>query len=316
MVKKNINDINLISYDSLFGEEEMSQEQRQEIFDSVINIPIQDIEDFPNHPFKVHMNEDMAKMIDSVQEHGVIIPVIVRPNPDKSGYQMIAGHRRKFASEFAELESIPAIVKELDDDEATIVMVDSNIQREDLLPSERAFAYKMRYDAMKHQGKRLDLTSDQVGPKYKNKRSDQSLAEQMKTSQTQIKRYIRLTYLNTNLLEMVDDKKISFNPAYELSFLSKEHQEILYSVIQQEEATPSLSQSQKLKQLSQLQRFNEDVVFSILTEEKPNQKEKLVIKGEKLDKYFPKEFTPKQKEELVISLVAKWYKNKTKGQER
>lgn len=313
MAKKSLNDINLTSYDDLFSEKEQVQQSN---IDGIIHISIHEIEDFPNHPFKVRIDDDMAKMVESIQERGVLIPTMVRPNPNGNGYQMIAGHRRKFASELAELDSIPAIVKDYSDDEATIIMVDSNIQRENLLPSERAYAYKMKYDALKHQGKRVDLTSDQLGPKYKNKRSDQTLAEQVKTSQTQVKRFIRLTNLTSELLDMVDEKQISFNPAVELSYLTREHQEVLYNVMQQEEATPSLSQSQRLKQLSQMGRFNEDVAFSILMEEKPNQKEKLVINNDKLKKYFPKEFTPKQKEELVISLVKKWSKQQKRKQER
>lgn len=314
MVKKNINDINLTTYDDLFGT--TSEDLQQVSSDGIIEIPIHEIEDFPNHPFKVRIDEDMAKMIESIQERGVLMPTMVRPNPNGEGYQMIAGHRRKFASEISELTTIPAIVKDYNDDEATIIMVDSNIQRENLFPSERAYAYKMKYDALTNQGKRVDLTSSQLGTKYKSKRADQTLAEQLGTSRNQIQRYIRLTNLSIDLLDMVDNKQISINPAVELSYLTMEHQEVLYNVIQQEEATPSLSQSQKLKELSQMGKFNEDVAFSILTEEKPNQKEKLVINNDRLKKYFPKEYTPKQKEELVITLVKKWAKQQKRNQER
>jgi ParB family chromosome partitioning protein len=315
MVKKSVKDIRLTGYDNLFGERpEVIEEQK--IFDSIVDIPLQDIEDFPNHPFKVRLDEDMAKMIESIQERGILVPIIVRPKPEGKGYQMVSGHRRKYASEIAELETIPTIVKDYDNDEATIIMVDSNIQRESLLLSEKAYAYKMKYDALKHQGQRVDLTLDQLGPKYIPKHTSQNLAEQMGISKSQIKRYIRLTFLTNELMEMVDNKQISFNPAIELSYLKQEEQEVLLKIMQQEDATPSLSQSQRLKQLSQIGRFNEDVAFSILIEEKPNQKEKIIISSDKLESFFPRNYTPKQKEEVIIKLLEKWSLQQKRSKER
>lgn len=304
--------IKLTTVADLFSTEESRADELRE---KVMDIPLAEISDFPGHPFKVRADEAMLEMADSVKQYGVLVPGLVRPKAD-GGYEMVAGHRRKKASELADMETMPCIVRELDDDQATIIMVDSNLQRENISPSEKAFAYKMKLEAMKRQGQRTDLTSAQLGRKLEGKESREILAEQVGESKNQISRYIRLTELTPSILEMVDDKQIAFNPAVELSYLAEEEQQALYETMQSEDCTPSLAQAQRMKKLSQDGRLNVDVIFSILTEEKPNQKEKIAIQRERIDRFFPREFTEKQKEDLIVQLLESWYKKRQREHER
>lgn len=308
--------INTSSLDDLFTTEEQRQEEKLE---KVIKIPIDDIADFKKHPFNVRLDEEMESLIKSVEENGILVPVLVRPNKKGNGYEMVSGHRRKFAMEKSGATEIDAIVRDLDDDQATIIMVDSNIQRENILPSERGFAYKMKLDAMKHQGKRVDLTSSQVGTK--SSRTDAQLAEEEGKSRNQIQRYIRLTYLVKPFRDMVDGIsedgfKIALNPAYELSFLKVDEQNDLVQCIQDTLATPSLAQAQELKRLSQKNELDEDKMVDMLMDVKPNQKEKLSLKMEEINKYFPKSYTPMQKKDIIIKLLGDWAKRKDKSMER
>lgn len=308
--------INTSSLDDLFTTEEQRQDAKLE---KVIKIPIDDIADFKKHPFNVRLDEEMESLIKSVQENGILVPVLVRPNQKGNGYEMVSGHRRKFAMIQNGATEIDAIVRDLDDDQATIIMVDSNIQRENILPSERGFAYKMKLDAMKHQGKRVDLTSSQVGTK--SSRADAQLAEEEGKSRNQIQRYIRLTYLIKPLRDMVDGIsedgfKIALNPAYELSFLKVDEQNELVQCIQDTLATPSLAQAQELKRLSQKNELDEDKMVDMLMDVKPNQKEKLSLKMEEINKYFPKSYTPMQKKDIIIKLLGDWAKRKDKSMER
>ncbi|MED4599663.1 ParB/RepB/Spo0J family partition protein [Paenibacillus validus] len=304
--------IKLTTVADLFSTEESRADEQRE---KVMEIPLSEISDFPGHPFKVKADEAMLEMADSVKQYGVLVPGLVRPKAD-GGYEMVAGHRRKKASELAGMETMPCIVRELDDDQATIIMVDSNLQREYILPSEKAFAYKMKLEAMNRQGQRTDLTRSQVGNKLDGKKSSEVLAEQVGESKNQIFRYIRLTELTPSILEMVDDKRIAFNPAVELSYLAEEEQQALYETMQSEDCTPSLAQAQRMKKLSQDGRLNVDVIFSILTEEKPNQKEKMTIQRERIDRFFPRDFNEKQKEDLIVQLLESWYKKRQREQER
>lgn len=310
-------DLRLPTYEeSLFSTEEQRQEAKLE---KVMKIPIDEIHAFKNHPFHVRQDEEMQKLIDSVHENGILIPVLVRPDKDGNGYEMISGHRRKFALEFNGAKEIDAIVRDLDDDQATIIMVDSNVQRENILPTERGFAYRMKLEAMKHQGKRTDLTSSQVGTKLK--RADDLLADQVGESRNQIQRYIRLTYLVKPLRDMVDGIHedgftIALNPAYELSFLTIKEQNELVQIIQDTLATPSLSQSQEMKRKSQDGSLSPDTMMDMLLTEKPNQKEKLSFKMEEINKYFPRSYTPNQKKKLIIKLLGEWQKKKEKAQFR
>lgn len=311
-------DLGLPTYEeSLFSTEEQRQEAKLE---KVMKIPIDEIHSFKNHPFHVRQDEEMQKLIDSVHENGILIPVLVRPDKDGNGYEMISGHRRKFALEFNGAKEIDAIVRDLDDDQATIIMVDSNIQRENILPTERGFAYRMKLEAMKHQGRRTDLTSAQLGPKLPKHSVDQ-LAEESGESRNQVKRYIRLTYLVKPLRDMVDGIHedgftIAINPAYELSFLTIKEQNELVQIIQDTLATPSLSQSQEMKRKSQDGILSPDTMMDMLLTEKPNQKEKLSFKMEEINKYFPRSYTPNQKKELIIKLLGEWQKKKEKAQFR
>ena len=308
--------INTSSLDDLFTTEEQRQDAKLE---KVIKVPIDDIADFKKHPFNVRLDEEMESLIKSVQENGILVHVLVRPNQKGNGYEMVSGHRRKFAMIQNGATEIDAIVRDLDDDQATIIMVDSNIQRENILPTERGFAYKMKLDAMKHQGKRVDLTSSQVGTK--SSRTDAQLAEEVGESRNQIQRYIRLTYLIKPLRDMVDgisDEgfKIALNPAYELSFLKIDEQNDLVQCIQDTQATPSLAQAQELKRLSQKSELDEDKMMDMLMDIKPNQKEKLSLKMEEINKYFPKSYTPLQKKDIIIKLLGDWAKRKDKSMER
>ncbi|WP_305140240.1 ParB/RepB/Spo0J family partition protein [Thomasclavelia cocleata] len=299
-----------------------SEEQRQESkLEKIMNIPVSEIHEFANHPFKIRMDEDMLKLVDSISENGVLHPALVRPSPSGQGYEMVSGHRRMKATELNGLNEIPAIVRDLSDEQATILMVDSNIQRERILPSERGFAYKMKLDAMKHQGKRNDLTSGQLVQKLKSRYSVEILADNVGESYKQIQRYIRLTELIEPLRDLVDGiredkKKIALNPAVELSYLSKEHQGIVIKYIDELNITPSHAQAIRMKELSKENRLDENVIYSIISEEKPNQKEKLSIKMEDIDKYFPRGFTPKEKEKVILKLLDGWAKKRNKEYER
>jgi len=296
--------------DDLFSTDESRAESQLE---KVVTLNPAEISDFPNHPFKVKQDEAMAEMVDSIRKYGVLVPALVRPKED-GGYEMVAGHRRKFAAALAELTEIPCIVRNLTDDEATIIMVDSNLQRETILPSEKAFAYKMKLDAMKRQGQRNDLTSRQVGTKS---RSDKQLADNSPDSARQIQRYIRLTELIPSILQMVDDKKIALNPAVELSYLSKEQQESLYSTMECEDCTPSLAQAIKMKEFSKDGKLTDEVILSIMQEEKPNQKEQFKMPKERISKYFAPG-TPAQKIEDTIIKALELYRKRErqKGMER
>lgn len=307
--------INTSSLDDLFTTEEQRQEAKLE---KVVKIPIEDIADFKKHPFNVRLDEEMESLIKSVQENGILVPVLVRPNKKGNGYEMVSGHRRKFAMIKNGATEIDAIVRDLDDDQATIIMVDSNIQRENILPSERGFAYKMKLDAMKRQAGRPLKNVSQVGTKI---RSDQLLADEVGESRNQIQRYVRLTYLVKPLRDMVDGIsengfKIAMNPAYELSFLKVDEQNDLVQCIQDTLATPSLAQAQELKRLSQKDELDEDKMVDMLMDVKPNQKEKLSLKMEEINKYFPKSYTPMQKKDIIIKLLGDWAKRKDKSMER
>ena len=275
-MKSSAKKIELASVDDLFSTEEGRQDAKLE---KIQEIPLSELHPFKNHPFKVKDDEAMMETADSIKQYGVLVPAIARPDPE-GGYELVAGHRRHRASELAEKETMPVIVRDLDDDSATIIMVDSNLQRESLLPSERAFAYKMKLDAMKHQGERVDLTCSQVGNKLEGKKSSEILAEQVGQSKNQIFRYIRLTELIPELMDMVDEKKIALNPAYELSFLKKEEQVDLLDAMDSEQATPSLSQAQRLKKFSQEGHLSIDVMRAIMGEEKKSDLDRVTLPGQ------------------------------------
>ena len=289
-MKSSAKKIELASVDDLFSTEEGRQDAKLE---KIQEIPLSELHPFRNHPFKVKDDEAMMETSDSIKQYGVLVPAIARPDPE-GGYELVAGHRRHRASELAEKETMPVIVRDLDDDAATIIMVDSNLQRESLLPSERAFAYKMKLDAMKHQGERVDLTCSQVGNKLEGKKSSEILAEQVGQSKNQIFRYIRLTELIPELLDMVDEKKIALNPAYELSFLKKEEQVDLLDAMDSEQATPSLSQAQRLKKYSQEGHLTLDMMRVIMGEEKKSDLDRVTFTSDTLRKYFPKSYTPQR----------------------
>ncbi len=319
-------DLGLPNYDSLFSTEEERQESRLE---KIVSIPIDKISDFKNHPFHVTMDEDMLKLIDSIKENGILIPALVRPKDDGT-YEMISGHRRKYAMSHIGLTEMNVIVRELDDDQATILMVDSNIQRENIYPSERGYAYKMRLEAMKHQGKKVDLNTEDVGVQYDKSTSNQvgwksesaaQLGDQLGVSMNQVRRFIRLTYLIEPLQEMVDGRheseiKIAFNPAVELSFLTVDEQYDLADAIVANDRTPSLAQCQEFKRLSHDGELTTEFIQETLEAEKPNQKEKLSFKMSEIDQYFPKDFTPNRKKDLIIHLLENWARKKSREQER
>ncbi len=311
-MKSSAKKVKLASVDDLFSTEESRADVGRE---KVMEIPLAELHAFEGHPFKVKDDEAMLETAESVRQYGVLVPAIARPR-EEGGYELIAGHRRHRASELAEKETMPVIVRDLDDDAATIIMVDSNLQRESLLPSERAFAYKMKLDAMKHQGERLDLTCSQVGNKSQGKKSSEQLAEQVGQSKNQIFRFIRLTELIPPLLDMVDEKKIAFNPAYELSFLTKEEQETLMETMDYEQATPSLSQAQRMKKFSQEGKLSKDVMLAIMSEEKKSDLDKVTFTSDTLRKYFPKSYTPKKMEETIIKLLEQWQRKRQHQQER
>lgn len=309
-MKSSARNIELKSVDDLFATEEIREDAQRE---KVQNIPLGELHPFRNHPFKVKDDAAMQDTVDSVREYGVIVPAIARPDPS-GGYELIAGHRRHHASELAGKETMPVIIRDLDDDAATIIMVDSNLQREELLPSERAFAYKMKLDAMKRQAGRPSRENvSQVGTQ---KRSDQIMAEQVGESRNQIQRFIRLTELIPTLLDRVDERKIAFNPAVELSYLKKEEQTLLLEAMDSEQATPSLSQAQRLKKFSQQKMLSLDVMRAVMSEEKKNDLDRVTLKNETLRRYFPKSYTPKQMEDTIIKLLEGWYKKRQLSQER
>ena len=309
-MKSSARNIELKSVDDLFATEESRADAQRE---KVQNIPLRELHPFRNHPFKVKDDAAMQDTVDSVREYGVLVPAIARPDPS-GGYELIAGHRRHHASELAGKETMPVIVRDLDDDAATIIMVDSNLQREELLPSERAFAYKMKLDAMKRQAGRPSRENvSQVGTQ---KRSDQIMAEQVGESRNQIQRFIRLTELIPTLLDRVDERKIALNPAVELSYLKKEEQTLLLEAMDSEQATPSLSQAQRLKKFSQQKMLSLDVMRAVMSEEKKTDLDRVTLKNETLRKYFPKSYTPKQMEDTIIKLLEGWYKKRQLSQER
>lgn len=298
-------DLGMTPLDDLFSTDESRAEAQLE---KVVTLNPADITDFPNHPFKVKQDEAMAEMVDSVKQYGVLVPALVRPKAD-GGYEMVAGHRRKCAATLAELSEIPCIVRDLTDDEATIIMVDSNLQRETILPSEKAFAYKMKLEAMKRQGQRSDLTSAPLEPKLKGSRSNEELAASSPDSRSQIQRYIRLTELIPPVLDMVDSGKIAFRPAVELSYLSKEQQQSLYDTMECEDCTPSLAQAIKMKEFSRDGKLTEEVILSIMQEEKPNQREQFKMPKERISKCFAPG-TPAQKIEDTIVKALELYRRR------
>ena len=311
-MKSSAKKIELASVDDLFSTEESRADAQRE---RVLEIPLSELHPFKNHPFKVKDDEAMLETTDSIKQYGVLVPAIARPDPE-GGYELVAGHRRHRASELAEKETMPVIVRDLDDDAATIIMVDSNLQRESLLPSERAFAYKMKLEAMKHQGERVDLTCAQVGHKSDGRKSRDILAEQVGQSKNQIQRFIRLTELIPELLDMVDEKKIALNPAYELSFLKKEEQVDLLDAMDSEQATPSLSQAQRLKKYSQEGHLTLDMMRVIMGEEKKSDLDRVTFTSDTLRKYFPKSYTPQRMQETIIKLLEAWQKKRQRDQER
>ena len=299
MAKNREINMNLPSADDLFTTQEERDHKDQEY---VKDISIYEITDFPNHPFKVKMDDKMLETIESVRDHGVLVPALVREKPT-GGYEMISGHRRKMASELAGKETMPCIVRNLSDDQAVIVMVDSNLQREEILPSEKAFAYKMKLDAMKRQGQRRDLTSVPLAQKFKGKTSREILGEQVGESQDQIRRFIRLTELVPEILQMVDEKQIAFRPAVEISYLAEEQQYTLLEAMSYNDATPSLAQAIKMKKFNQDGKLTDEVIQSIMEEEKPNQKEKPVFRDERITKLIPKTVPKGQETDFVVKAL-------------
>ena len=309
MPKSNLN-VALKGLDDLFSTEENRQEQQRE---QVQQIPIDALHPFTNHPFKVLDDEAMTRTVESIAQYGVLAPLIARPRPEGDGYEIISGHRRQYAAKLAGLDTLPVIVRQMSDDAAVILMVDSNLQREHILPSERAFAYKMKLEALKNQGARSDLTSGQIGPKL---RSDEQVALDAGESRKQVQRFIRLTNLIPELLDMVDEKKISFNPAVELSYLDEAQQRDFLEAMQDTQNSPSLSQAQRLKKLAQEGHFSYDVAFAVMGEEKKDELDKVVIKNDTLRKYFPRSYTPKQMEDTIIKLLEQWQRKQQRQNER
>ena len=294
--------------DDIFSTEESRQEQQRE---QVQQIPIGELFPFKDHPFKVLDDESMQRTVESVEQYGVLSPLIARPRPE-GGYEIISGHRRQHAAQLAGLDALPVIVRQMDDDAAVLLMVDSNLQRENILPSERAFAYKMKLEALKNQGARSDLTSVQVAPKL----STEKIGEEVGMSKDNVKRYIRLTNLVPELLDMVDEKKIAFNPAVELSYLDEAQQRDFLEAMNDTQNAPSLSQAQRLKKLAQEGHFSYDVAFAVMGEEKKDELDKVVIKNDTLRKYFPRSYTPKQMEDTIIKLLEQWQRKQQRQNER
>ena len=305
---KNSLNVSLKGADDIFSTEESRQEQQRE---QVQQIPIGELFPFKNHPFKVLDDESMQRTVESVEQYGVLSPLIARPRPE-GGYEIISGHRRQHAAQLAGLDALPVIVRQMDDDAAVLLMVDSNLQRENILPRERAFAYKMKLEALKNQGARSDLTSVQVAPKL----STEKIGEEVGMSKDNVKRYIRLTNLVPELLDMVDEKKIAFNPAVELSYLDESQQRDFLEAMNDTQNAPSLSQAQRLKKLAQEGHFSYDVAFAVMGEEKKDELDKVVIKNDTLRKYFPRSYTPKQMEDTIIKLLEQWQHKQQRQNER
>ena len=308
MTKSGFN-VSLKGADDIFSTEESRQEQRRE---QIQQIPLAELHPFTNHPFKVLDDESMQRTVESVEQYGVLSPLIARPRPE-GGYEIISGHRRQRAAQLAGLETLPVIVRNMDDNAAVLLMVDSNIQRENILPSERAFAYKMKLEALKNQGARSDLTSSQIGTKL---RADEKVALDSGESRSQIQRFIRLTNLIPELLDMVDEKKIAFNPAVELSYLDEAQQRDFLEAMEDTQNAPSLSQAQRLKKLALEGHFSYDVAFAVMGEAKKDELDKVVIKNETLRKYFPRSYTPKQMEDTIIKLLDQWQRKRQRQNER
>ncbi len=308
MPKGSLN-VSLKGADDIFSTEESRQEQQRE---QVQQIPIGELFPFKNHPFKVLDDESMQRTVESVEQYGVLSPLIARPRPE-GGYEIISGHRRQFAAKMAGLDTLPVIVRNMDDDAAVLLMVDSNLQRENILPSERAFAYKMKLEALKNQGARSDLTSTQVVSKL---RSNEQLGAENNQSRETVRRFIRLTNLIPELLDMVDEKKIAFNPAVELSYLDESQQRDFLEAMNDTQNAPSLSQAQRLKKLAQEGHFSYDVAFAVMGEEKKDELDKVVIKNDTLRKYFPRSYTPKQMEDTIIKLLEQWQRKQQRQNER
>ena len=308
-MKSSAKNIVLKSVDDIFQTDENRADAQRE---RVQEIPLDQLKPFKNHPFKVRDDQRMLDTVDSIREYGVLVPAIARPDPE-GGYELISGHRRKRGCEMAGFQTMPVIIRDLDDDAAVLVMVDSNIQREELLPSERAFAYKMKLEALKHQGARSDLTSSQLGTKL---RADELLAQQAGESRNQVQRFIRLTELISELLDMVDERKLAFNPAVEVSYLKRDEQRMLLEAMDAEQTTPSLSQAQRLKKFSQEGRLTEEAMSAIMSEEKKSDMDKVTLRSDTLRRYFPKSYTPKQMEQTIIKLLDVWQKQRQKNQER
>ena len=301
--------IELKGYDDIFTPDAATATGEQ-----VREIAVDQLFPFKNHPFKVLDDQAMLDTVQSIKEHGVLVPAIARPRPE-GGYELVSGHRRQHACQLAGIESMPVLVRNLDDDAATILMVDSNLQRENILPSERAFAFKLKLEAMKHQGNRADLTSGQLGPKLGDRRSNEIVADQAGESAKQVQRYIRLTELIPEMLAMVDDRRMAFNPAVELSYLTKDEQQQLFEEMENCQATPSLSQAQRLKKFSQEGKLSEDVIMAVMSEEKKDI-DKVTLPGEAINKFFPKSFTPKQKQDTIIKLLEQWQRKRQQSLER
>jgi ParB family chromosome partitioning protein len=311
-LKSSAKKVELASADDLFSTEESRQDATLE---RVQQIALSELHPFPDHPFSIRDDDSMKETVESVKEYGILTPAIARPRAD-GGYELLSGHRRKRACELAGLDTMPVIVRDLDMDTAIIFMVDSNIQRENILPSEKAKALKMKLDAIKRQGARHDLTCTQVGHKLEGKKSIQVIADEAGESRSQVQRYIRLTELSPPLQQMVDDKKIAITPAVEISYLKPEEQELLVETISSEQATPSLSQAQRMKKLSQSGELNEDTMLNIMSEEKKPEVDKIVLTTNTLRKYFPRSYTPRQMENTILKLLEAWTKKRQRSQER
>ena len=299
--------------DNLFSTEENRQEEQRE---QVQQIPIDALHPFTNHPFKVLDDEAMTRTVESIAQYGVLAPLIARPRPDGDGYEIISGHRRQYAAKLAGLETLPVIVRQMSDDAAVILMVDSNLQREHILPSERAFAYKMKLEALKNQGARSDLTCGQFGHKLNGAKARDIVADESGDNARNVQRFIRLTSLIPELLDMVDEKKIAFNPAVELSYLDESQQRDFLEAMNDTQNAPSLSQAQRLKRLAQEGHFSYDVAFAVMGEEKKDELDKVVIKNDTLRKYFPRSYTPKQMEDTIIKLLEQWQRKQQRQNER
>ena len=311
MPKGSLN-VSLKGADDIFSTEESRQEQQRE---QVQQIPIGELFPFKNHPFKVLDDESMQRTVESVEQYGVLSPLIARPRPE-GGYEIISGHRRQHAAQLAGLDTLPVIVRQMDDDAAVLLMVDSNLQRENILPSERAFAYKMKLEALKNQGARSDLTCGQIGHKSNGAKARDIVADESGDNARNVQRFIRLTNLVPELLDMVDEKKIAFNPAVELSYLDESQQRDFLEAMNDTQNAPSLSQAQRLKKLAQEGHFSYDVAFAVMGEEKKDELDKVVIKNDTLRKYFPRSYTPKQMEDTIIKLLEQWQRKQQRQNER